>query len=92
MVHTASPVGVNPRNHDDMIVPAVNGCKSVIAAAAKFNVKRIVVTSSVAAISCKDPVEDDHVYDESSWTDLQAADFSAYLKSKTLAERALWDF
>lgn len=69
-----------------MIVPAVNGVQFVVKAAQNNNVKRVVITSSVAAVSCKVPEDDDHEYDENSWTDLPTADFSAYIKSKTLAE------
>jgi dihydroflavonol-4-reductase len=90
-VHTASPVGINPRNHEDMIRPAVNGVTFVVEAAAKFNIQRVVITSSVAAVSCLNPMDDDHEYDESMWTDLPTADFSAYIKSKTLAEKAAWN-
>lgn len=90
-MHTASPVGTNPQNHDDMIIPAVDGVTFVVEAAAKHGVKRVVITSSVYAISCKLPEEDDHEYDESSWTDMAAAESNALIKSKTLAERAAWD-
>ena len=69
-MHTASPVGYNPRNHDDMIIPAVNGITHILNAASKFSVKRLVMTSSTAAISWQRPEEDDHEYDESMWTDL----------------------
>ena len=50
IVHTASPVGMEPKNPDDMIIPAVNGTKFVMNAAVANGVKRVVVTSSVAAI------------------------------------------
>ena len=63
----------------------------VVEAAAKFNIQRVVITSSVAAVSCLNPMDDDHEYDESMWTDLPTADFSAYIKSKTLAEKAAWN-
>lgn len=51
-----------------MILPAVNGVISVMKAAAKYKVKRVIYTSSVAAIAHKDPADDDYVYDETSWT------------------------
>ena len=92
MVHTASPVGTNPRNHDDMIRPAVNGVNFVLEAAAKNKVKRVVITSSVAAVGHPAPENDDYEYDENSWTDVASNDYSAYIKSKTIAERAAWDF
>lgn len=93
VIHTASPVGLsNPRNHDDMIKPAVNGVTFAIQAAQKHKIKRIVITSSVAAISHVAPENELEAYDETSWSDVVTADFSAYVKSKTLAERAAWDF
>jgi len=75
-----------------MIKPAVNGVIFAIEAAQKHKVKRIVITSSVAAISHVAPENELDAYDETSWSDLVACDFSAYVKSKTLAERAAWDF
>lgn len=90
VVHTASPVGTGTRNHDEMIIPAVSGVRLVVQAAIKNKVKRVVITSSVAAVRFPAPAEDDHEYDESSWTDIVTADFSPYLKSKTLAEREAW--
>lgn len=92
MVHTASPVGRNPNNHEDMIRPAVDGVLAVMKACQKYKVKRVVITSSVAAVS--HPARDDEVdeYDETCWSNPAACEFSAYIKSKTLAERAAWDF
>lgn len=51
-----------------------------------------MITSSVAAISHVAPENELEAYDETSWSDVVTADFSAYVKSKTLAERAAWDF
>lgn len=45
-----------------------------------------MITSSIAAVGHLAPANDTHIYDEKSWTDVASADFSAYLKSKTLAE------
>ena len=51
MIHTASPVTINnPRNHDDVIGPAVSGVKFVLEAAQKHKIKRVVITSSVSAV------------------------------------------
>jgi dihydroflavonol-4-reductase len=89
-VHSASPVGLtSPKNHDDMIKPAVNGNRYVIEAASKYKLKRIVVTSSVAAISHGKKRE---LYDETCWSDLLACKDNAYIKSKTMAEMYLWDY
>ena len=53
VIHTASPVTINnPRNHDDVIGPAVSGVKNVLDAAQKHKIKRVVITSSVSAVEC----------------------------------------
>lgn len=91
-MHTASPVGGNPKNHQEMIRPAVAGVKNVMIAASKHKIKRVVITSSIAAVICQPAETDTHRYSEEDWTDMGAADYSAYFKSKTLAERAAWDF
>jgi len=85
-------VGRNPNNHNDMIRPAVDGVLAVMKACQKYKVKRVVITSSVAAVS--HPARDDEQdeYDETCWSNPAACDFSAYIKSKTLAERAAWEF
>lgn len=91
-MHTASPVGRNPNDHNEMIGPAVNGVLAVMKACQEYKVKRVVITSSVAAVS--HPARDDELdeYDETCWSNPAACEFSAYIKSKTLAERAAWDF
>lgn len=55
VVHTASPAPLAPPKHEDeLILPAVNGTKAVMEAAYSNNVRRVVITSSVAAIlECK---------------------------------------
>ena len=68
------------------------GVVNVMKAASKHKVKRVVITSSIAAILDQPAATDTHRYTEENWTDLKAADYSAYNKSKTLAERAAWDF
>lgn len=93
VVHTASPVGKNPKNHADMINPAVNGVLFVVTAAQKHGVKRVVITSSVAACSVMHNIDCPDTFDESNWSDLNsAAKNLAYIKSKTLAEKAAWNF
>lgn len=76
VVHTASPVGANPKNHEDMIRPAVNGNTFVLEACTEHRVKRVVITSSVSAVSCIAPEDrPKHGYDESHWSDVKAYDF-----------------
>jgi nucleoside-diphosphate-sugar epimerase len=68
VVHTASPVGSNPNNPQDMIRPAVDGVRFVMEAAHKNNVKRVVITSSIAAIFGVEETNNTFTYDESHWT------------------------
>ncbi|MCR5890016.1 aldehyde reductase [Hymenobacter sp. J193] len=93
--HVASP---NPRelpkNEDELIRPAVSGVLHVLRAAAANGVKRVVLTSSSSAVMYGRPEgRESGVYDESMWTDAaNRADNTAYYRSKTLAEKAAWDF
>jgi nucleoside-diphosphate-sugar epimerase len=91
VMHVASPFPVGaPRHEDDLIVPAREGALRVLRAARAAGVRRVVLTSSFAAVGYGHPPRA-APFDETSWTDLRA-DVSAYVKSKTLAERAAWDF
>ena len=91
MLHVASPVAISePRNADDLIVPAREGTKRALGAAIKAGVKRVVLTSSVAATSPRDAVGES-LTDETLWTDLADPGVTAYSRSKTLAERDAWD-
>ncbi len=93
LVHTASPFPIaQPKNADDLIRPAVDGTLRALRAARDAGVGRVVLTSSIAAIMrCDLPAGRDQ-HDETDWsqTDHPAATF--YDQSKTLAERAAWDF
>ena len=91
VLHVASPLGVaDPKDPNDLILPAREGARRAVGAAIRAGVKRVVLTSSVAATS-KGAGGDDWVSDETIWTDPQAPRVSAYAQSKTLAERAAWD-
>jgi nucleoside-diphosphate-sugar epimerase len=92
VLHVASPfpLGV-PRHEDELIVPARDGALRVLRAAREAGVHRVVLTSSYAAIGYGLPPQA-APFDESSWTDATAAGLGAYTRSKTLAERAAWDF
>jgi dihydroflavonol-4-reductase len=90
VLHVASPLGVaEPKDPNELIVPARDGAKRAVGAAIKAGVKRVVMTSSVAATSKGGP--GDNVSDETDWTDLKDPALSAYGQSKTIAERAAWD-
>jgi len=92
VLHVASPFppGV-PKHEDDLIIPARVGALRVLRAARDAGVKRVVLTSSFAAIGYGKMPPDGRPFTEESWTD-PTAKVSAYVKSKTLAERAAWDF
>ena len=91
VLHVASPfpAGV-PKHEDELIVPARDGALRVLRAAREAGVKRVVLTSSFAAIGYGHP-DRSRPFTEESWTDVSQP-MSAYAKSKTLAERAAWDF
>ena len=87
----ASPFPLNePKNEDDLIIPAKEGALRVLRTADKVGgVKKIVLTSSVAAIGFGHPAG--ATFDELTWTELKNVK-NAYIKLKTLAERAAWDY
>ena len=89
VLHVASPfiLGV-PKHEDDLIKPAVSGVEYVVSAAIKHQVKRVVLTSSGAAIT--DTHDGKTHFTEADWTDVSHPKTSAYYKSKTLAEQRAW--
>jgi nucleoside-diphosphate-sugar epimerase len=92
VLHVASPFPARvPAHEDDLIVPAREGTLRVLRASRDAGVKRVVLTSSFAAIGYGHKPQTSP-FDETDWTDISANDVTAYVKSKTLAERAAWDF
>ena len=79
-----------PKHEDELIVPARDGALRVLRASRDHRVKRVVLTSSFAAIGYGHP-ERSTPFTEADWTD-PGKEQSAYVKSKTIAERAAWDF
>jgi nucleoside-diphosphate-sugar epimerase len=92
VLHVASPFppGV-PKHENELIVPAREGALRVLRASRDAGVRRVVLTSSFAAIGYGHPPQKEP-FDETCWTDPLGAGLTAYVKSKTLAERAAWDF
>jgi nucleoside-diphosphate-sugar epimerase len=92
VLHVASPFpsGV-PKHEDELIIPAREGALRLLRAARDAGVKRVVLTSSFAAIGYGHK-DISRPLGEESWTDTNGEHVSAYAKSKTLAERAAWDF
>ncbi len=92
VLHVASPFPLGePKHEDDLIIPAREGTLRVLGAAAENKVKRVVLTSSVAAIAYGHPKEKTQ-FNENDWSMADSPTIAAYSKSKTLAERAAWDF
>ena len=91
VLHIASPFPLfEPKHEDELIIPAVQGTVRVLRAAHKVGVKRVVQVSSNAAISAGHSGEN-KIFTEADWSDVEK-NIGAYSKSKTLAERAAWDF
>ena len=94
VLHVASPFPLSaPKHEDELIVPAREGSLRVLRAARDAGVERIVLTSSSAAITYGHPPQTTP-FDETSWTYADAGidHVTPYAKSKTLAERAAWEF
>ncbi len=93
VLHVASPFPLKaPKHEDELIVPARDGALRVLRAARDAGVQRVVLTSSFAAIGYGHAPQT-AAFDESNWTDLNGnRPVPAYQKSKTIAERAAWDF
>jgi nucleoside-diphosphate-sugar epimerase len=91
VLHVASPFPPNaPKHEDELIVPAREGALRVLRASRDAGVKRVVLTSSFAAIGYGHEPQITP-FNETNWTNLKG-DTAAYVKSKTLAERTAWDF
>lgn len=92
VLHVASPFPASvPKHEDELIAPARDGTLRVLRASRDAGVKRVVLTSSFAAIGYGQP-DQAAPFNETSWTDLNGKGLTPYVKSKTIAERAAWDF
>jgi dihydroflavonol-4-reductase len=92
VLHVASPlVTYVPDDENELIIPAREGTLRVLRAARAAAVRRVVITSSMGAIAYGHPPQS-APFDETNWTNLDGLDVQPYVKSKTLAERAAWDF
>src|SRR3954466_354092 len=92
VLHVASPFPLGqPKHEDELIVPARDGSLRVLKAARDAGVKRVVLTSSFAAIGYSRSPKD-YVFTEKDWTDPSTPSLRPYIKSKAIAEKAAWDF
>lgn len=87
--HLASPM-IQTDDPAEVVVPARDGTLRVLRAARAAAVPRVVMTSSFAAIGYSP--KDVRDYSEADWTDPSTPGLAAYPLSKTVAERAAWDF
>lgn len=91
VMHVASPFFSKvPQDENELIKPAVEGTLRALKAAQNAGIKRVVLTSSMVAM-LGDVIGDDTI-NQASWTNTNAKNATAYLKSKTLAEKSAWDF
>ena len=102
IAHTASPFYTNAKEPDELLVPAVRGTLSILNSALAHGaaVKRVVITSSTAAVASPSPTP--RVFTEADWNDYSprvvaeqgaaAPPPDMYRASKSLAERSAWDF
>ena len=90
VLHVASPISLDAQDEEYFVGPAVAGVERALKFAKKHQVKKVVLTSSVAAIFETTVLK--QYYDESDWSDPNKPEINHYAKSKTLAEMAAWDF
>ena len=91
VLHVASPFpSQQPKDPDDLIVPAREGTLRILRIALDEGVKRVVLTSSVAAVRLAKGAETRPLTEE-DWTDPDDESLTPYVRSKTIAERAAWD-
>jgi nucleoside-diphosphate-sugar epimerase len=89
--HVASPIpSAQPKDPDELIVPARQGTVRVLKAARDASARRVVLTSSFAAVGYSPKAVRD--YTEADWTDPDTPGLAPYPRSKAIAERAAWDF
>jgi dihydroflavonol-4-reductase len=92
VLHVASPFPpAQPKDPDELIVPARDGALRVLGAALDAGAERVVMTSSVAAVRGGGPPLNGSVYDEADWTDGDDTSLTPYTRSKAIAEKAAWD-
>jgi nucleoside-diphosphate-sugar epimerase len=87
--HTASPM-IGSEDPDEVIVPARDGTLRVLRAARDAGARRVVMTSSFAAVGYSPKPGGE--YTEADWTDPDMPGLAAYPRSKAIAERTAWDF
>jgi dihydroflavonol-4-reductase len=91
--HIASPISATlPKNEDELVVPAREGALRALRFGRDAGVKRVVMTSSMAAVAYGLDQGPKKPLDETNWTDETHLDTSPYIRSKAIAEKAAWAF
>ncbi len=92
VLHVASPFPpAQPKDPDELIAPARDGALRVLRASLDAGVRRVVLTSSVAAVRHGHEPPAGGVYTEADWSDPDDTDLTPYTRSKTIAELAAWE-
>jgi len=90
--HIASPVPIEqPKNSDEVVIPARDGALNVLKAAHDAGIKRVVMTSSVAAVASHEKSSEE-IQTDAHWSDEDMPTITPYALSKTIAERSAWAF
>ena len=93
VLHVASPFpSAQPKDPEELIAPARDGTLRVLRASLAAGVQRVVLTSSSAAIRGGGGANPGRLLTEEDWTDPATPGLTPYTRSKTIAERAAWDF
>lgn len=92
VMHGASPTPSGGQTHEDeWVIPAIDGNLRVLRAARDAGVQRVVLTSAFGAVGVGHPADYPRPFTENDWSDV-SGNVWPYQKSKTLSERAAWDF
>eukprot|EP01104_Vermistella_antarctica_P017714 TRINITY_DN6335_c0_g1_i1.p1 TRINITY_DN6335_c0_g1~~TRINITY_DN6335_c0_g1_i1.p1 ORF type:complete len:361 (+),score=50.37 TRINITY_DN6335_c0_g1_i1:71-1084(+) len=93
VIHTASPFKLQVEDPQrDLIVPALKGTENVLRSALKAGVKKVILTSSCAAVSAPTAPDVVKEWTEADWNSFNTLEKGPYRMSKYLAERFAWDF
>lgn len=93
VLHVASPFPIEqPKDREAIVRPARDGALRVLGAATRAGIPRVVMTSSAVAVMYAASPIPGHLYTEADWTDPARPDITPYMVSKTVAERAAWDY
>jgi len=93
ILHVASPFPMAvPKNENDLIIPARDGALRLLRAANETGARKVVLTSSMAAVAYGRKKEPGRAFNENDWSDVKGPGMAPYTKSKTIAEKAAWDY